>query len=125
VNVRQRVVTSIEPNVLTGSNQKVRGKAWSSFSGPSWTELPPAHRTGPHHPEIHAEQGKPIMLPATAGEPQGTLLAWWVKECGESECLAVMAGIRAGTSLDAKASRLPLGHSWREKMINRCTRKSR
>lgn len=125
VNVRQRVVKSIEPNVLTGSNQKVRGKAWSLFSGPSWTELPPAHRTGPHHPEIHAEQGKPIMLPATAGEPQGTLLVWWVKECGESECLAVMAGIRAGTSPDAKAGRLPQGHSWREKMINRCTRKSR
>ncbi len=29
VNVRQRVVMSIEPNVLTGSNQKVRGKARS------------------------------------------------------------------------------------------------
>jgi len=31
--------------------------------------LPPAQRTGPNHPEIYAEQGKPIMLPATAGGP--------------------------------------------------------
>ncbi len=75
---------------------------------------PPAHRTGPHHPEIHAEQGKPIVLPATAGELQGTLLARWVKECGESEGPAVMDGIRAETLPDAKAGRLPRGHSWRE-----------
>ncbi|MFL9935334.1 hypothetical protein P0D88_41015, partial [Paraburkholderia sp. RL18-103-BIB-C] len=66
---------------------------------------PPAQRTGPHHPEIHAEQGKPIVLPATAGEPQGTLLAQWVKECGESEGPAVMVGIRAETLPDAKAGR--------------------
>ena len=31
--------------------------------------MPSAQRTGPHHPEIHAEQGKPITLPAMAGEP--------------------------------------------------------
>jgi len=76
----------------------------------------PVYRTGPHHPEIHAEQGKPIMLPATAGEPRGTLWAWWVKECGESECPAVMAGIRAATSPDTKVGRLPHGHSWRENL---------
>jgi len=75
---------------------------------------PPAKRKGPPRSEIHAEQGKPIVLPATAGEPQGTLSALWVKECGESECPAVMVGIRAETSLDAKAGRLPCGHSWRE-----------
>jgi hypothetical protein len=103
VNVRESVVMSDKPNVLTGLNQKVCGMARSSFSGPSWTTLPPAHRTGPHHPEIHAEQGKPITLPATAGEPRGTLLVWWVEECGESECPAVMDGIRAATSPDAKA----------------------
>ncbi len=62
------------------------------------------------------ELGKPIMSPATAGEPRGTLLAWWVKDCGESECLSVMDGIRAGTSPDAKAGRLPHGHSWRENL---------
>ncbi|WP_306582278.1 hypothetical protein [Dokdonella sp.] len=66
-------------------------------------DLPPVLWTGPPHSENHAKQGKPNALPATAGEPQGTLLAQWVKECGESECLAVMDGIRAATSFDAKA----------------------
>jgi RNA-directed DNA polymerase len=75
---------------------------------------PPAKRKGPPRSETHAEQGKPIVLPATAGEPQGTLLALWVKECGKSERPAVMDGIRAETSPDAKAGRLPRGHSWRE-----------
>jgi len=78
--------------------------------------VPPAQRTGPHHSEIYAEQGKPITLPATAGGPQGTLRVWWVKECGESECPAVMAGIRAETSPDAKAGRLLRGHTWRESL---------
>jgi RNA-directed DNA polymerase len=107
---------SDKPNVLEGLNQKVRGKAWSSCLWTIMDTMPPAHRTGPHHPEIHAEQGKPITLPATAGEPRGTLLAWWVKECGESECLSVMDGIRAETLPDAKAGRLPRGHSWRENL---------
>lgn len=43
-------------------------------------------------------------------------MVWWVEECGESECPAVMVGIRAETSLDAKAGRLPRGHSWRENL---------
>jgi RNA-directed DNA polymerase len=46
-------------------------------------DQPPAKRKGPPRSEIHAEQGKPIVLPATAGEPQGTLSALWVKECGK------------------------------------------
>lgn len=77
-------------------------------------DQPPAKRKGPPRSETYAEQGKPIVLPATAGEPQGTLLALWVKECGKSERPTVMAGIRAETSPDAKAGRLPCGHSWRE-----------
>jgi|SRR5471030_2537896 len=75
---------------------------------------PPAKRKGPPRSGIHVEQGKPVVLPATAGEPQGTLSALWVKERGKSECPAVMDGIRAETLPDAKAGRLPLGHSWRE-----------
>lgn len=66
-------------------------------------EKPPVLWTGPTHSENHAKQGKPNVLPATAGEPQGTLLAQWVKECGESEGPAVMTGIRAATSPGAKA----------------------
>ncbi|KLK91857.1 hypothetical protein AA309_17900 [Microvirga vignae] len=77
-------------------------------------DQPPAKRKGPPRSEIHAEQGKPIVLQVTAGQPQGRLLALWVKECGKSERPAVMDGIRAETSPDAKAGRLPRGHSWRE-----------
>lgn len=64
---------------------------------------PPALRTGLPHSEIHVEQGKPITLPATAGEPRGTLLARWIKERGKSECRSVMDGIWAETLPDAKA----------------------
>jgi RNA-directed DNA polymerase len=85
----------------------------------------PANRKGPRRPETHAEQGKPIAPPETAGELQGTLLVLWVKESGESEGSAVMAGIRAATSPDTKVGRLPLGHSWRENLTNYWTRKSR
>lgn len=77
-------------------------------------DKPPANRKGPPRSETLAEQGKPIALPVTAGEPQGTLLALWVKDRGESEGPAVMDGIRTETSSDAKAGRLPRGHSWRE-----------
>lgn len=76
-----------------------------TFSG--WVIMdssPPMLWTGPPHSENHAEQGKPNALPATAGGPQGTLLAQWVKECRESERPAVMAGTRAATSPGAKAS---------------------
>ena len=77
---------------------------------------PPANRKGPPRSETHAEQGKPITPPATAGEPQGTLLARWVEDRGESERPAVMDGIRAETLPDAKAGRLPRGHSWRDNL---------
>ena len=40
---------------------------------------PPAKRKGPPRSETEVEQGKPIVLPVTAGESQGTLLALWVK----------------------------------------------
>ena len=31
--------------------------------------VPPAKRRDPACSEIHAEQGKPVVLPVTAGEP--------------------------------------------------------
>lgn len=108
------VVILNKPNVLTGLNQN---GTWRGVVFEYWATMdnqPPAKRKGPPRSEIHAEQGKPIVPPATAGEPQGTLLVLWVKECGESECPAVTDGIRAETSSDAKAGRLPRGHSWRE-----------
>jgi RNA-directed DNA polymerase len=86
---------------------------------------PPANRRGPPRSEIHAKQGKPVALPATAGEPRGTLLVLRVEDCGKSERPTVMAGIRAETSFDAKAGRLPRGHSWRGNLINCYTREGR
>ena len=65
--------------------------------------LPPANRRDPPRSEIHAEQGKSVALPATAGEPQGTLLVLRIEDCGKSESPAVMVEIRAETSPDAKA----------------------
>lgn len=70
----------------------------------------PANRRDPTRSEAYAEQDKPVALPETAGEPQGTLLALRVKEGGESEGPTVIAGIRAATSPDTKVGRLPPGH---------------
>lgn len=86
---------------------------------------PPANRRGPPRSEIQAEQGKPVVPPETAGEPQGTLWVLRVEEGGKSEGLPVMGGIRAETLLDAKVGRLPYGHSWRENLINRYSKESR
>lgn len=47
--------------------------------------VPPAKRRDPPRSEINAEQGKPVVLPVTAGEPQGTPLMLRVKDGGESE----------------------------------------
>jgi RNA-directed DNA polymerase len=99
----KRAVTPNKPNVLTGLDQNGMRQGMASDEWAIMDRTPPAHRTGPHHPEIHTEQGKPIVLPATAGEPQGTLLALRVKECGKSEGPSVMDGIRTETSSDAKA----------------------
>ena len=35
---------------------------------------PPVYKRDRTRSETHAEQGKPVTLPETAGEPQGTLL---------------------------------------------------
>lgn len=79
---------------------------------------PPANRRGPHRSEIHAEQGKPVALPETAGKAQAMLLALRVKDCGASERLSLMDRIPAETLPDAKAGRLPRRHSWRKNLIN-------
>ena len=82
-----------------------------------WTivdSVPPAKRRGPTRSEIQAEQGKPEVLPETAGEPQGTPLALRVEEQGKSECRSVMGRIGVETSPYAKAGRLPYGLSSQE-----------
>jgi hypothetical protein len=77
------VVNFNKPNVLIGLDQKVCGEEWSLNTGPSWTKHRRRRRKGPHRSEIHAEQGKPKGLPQAAGEPQGTLMVLWVKDCGK------------------------------------------
>ncbi len=66
--------------------------------------MPPAQRWGPTRSEIHAKQGKPVVLPETAGEPQGELLTLRVWDGGESEGRSVMGWIQDETLPDAKAS---------------------
>lgn len=78
-----------------------------------------------NHLSTRVEHGKPVLLPL-----QGRLAArsdngMRAEDGGESECLAVMAGIRIVTLSDAKAGRLPLGLRSRENLINRPNRISR
>ena len=68
---------------------------------------------------MYAEHGKPDAPPATAGQPQGRLMAQRVEERGESECRSVIGRIRVATSPGAKASPLPHGLPWRESLRNR------
>jgi RNA-directed DNA polymerase len=114
-----------KPNVLTGLNQNGTRQGMAPYSWVIMESKPSANRRGPPRSEIQAEQGKPVALPETAGEPRGTLLVLRVKECGKSEGLSVMGGIRTETLSDAKVGRLPYGHSWRENSINRYTKESR
>lgn len=63
------VVIFDKPNVLTGLNQNgtrygVVFENWATMD-----DQPPAKRKGPPRSETYAEQGKPIVLPATAGGP--------------------------------------------------------
>ena len=89
--------------MLTGLSQNGTRQGMAYVSWAIMDNLPPANRRDPPRSEIHAEQGKPVALPETAGEPRGTLLVLRVEDCGKSERLTVMAGIRAETSPDAKA----------------------
>ena len=68
---------------------------------------------------VCAEHGKPDEPPATAGRPQGGLMAQRVEESGESKRRSVIERIRAGAWPGVKASPLPLGLPWQESLINR------
>jgi len=61
-------VTS-RPYPTNGTRQGMASVCWAIMD-----TAPPADRRGPPRSEILAEQGKPVVLPATAGEPQRTLL---------------------------------------------------
>lgn len=118
-------VTHNKPNVLTGLNQN--GVRLGMVPTP-WAIMdvkPPANRKGPPQSETLAKQGKPIVLPAMAGEPQGTLLVLWVKEGGESERPAVMDGIRAENRPTRKRADFRMVIHGERTLTNRYTRKSR
>jgi hypothetical protein len=58
------VVNNAKPKVLTGLNQKVRGRYRGLLCPRSQTRRPPANRRGLNHLGMHAERGKPVVLPA-------------------------------------------------------------
>ena len=97
--------------MLIGLNQNGKRSGMALFEWAIVDVAPPAIRRGPPRSEIQSEQGKPAVLPVTAGEPQGTLLVLRVKDGRESEGLSVMEGIGVGILLHAKAGRLLLGLS--------------
>lgn len=84
------VVTKSKPKVLTGLDQNGTRLGMPPRSWGIVDNTPPANRRGPHRSEIDAEQGKPVVLPETAGKAQAMLLALRVKDCGASERLSVM-----------------------------------
>jgi hypothetical protein len=46
------------PYPTNGMRQGMASDEWAIMD-----RTPPAHWTGPHHPENHVEQGKPVSLP--------------------------------------------------------------
>ena len=79
------VVTVDKPKMLTGLNQKVRGRYRGSCTRLSQTPRPPADRRSPPHPGTEAERGKPVALPSWESAPQGAPTGRRVEEDGGSE----------------------------------------
>jgi len=63
-----------KPNVLIGLNQNGKRPGMVLRKWAIVDSVPPAKRRDPTRSEIQVEQGKPEVLPETAGEPQGTPL---------------------------------------------------
>ena len=88
INIRElslNVVKHDKPNVLIGLNQNGKRSGMAPWRWVIVDSVPPAKRKDPPHSEINAEQGKPVVSPVTAGEPQGTPLVLRVQDGGESE----------------------------------------
>jgi len=64
-----------KPKMLTGLNQKVRGRLLFILFESTRTLRPPVERQGLTHLVTHTKHGKPVSLPLGAGKPQGMLLA--------------------------------------------------
>jgi len=109
-----------KPKMLTGLNQNGTWSAAPPFVAAHTDMKTTGVQAGPTPRVVMcAEHGKPDESPATAGRPQGRLMAQRVKECGASEGRSVIERIRVATSPGAKASRLPRGLPWQERLKNR------
>jgi len=107
-----------KPKMLTGLNQNGTWSAAPTFDTAHTDSMTTGVQAGPKPRVVMFEEhGKPNTPPVTAGQPQGRLMAQWVKEGGESKCRSVMVRIRALPG--AKASPLPLGLPWQESLRNR------
>lgn len=113
-----------KPKMLTGLNQNGKWSVAPPFAT-AYTDMKATGVQAGPNPRVvmGAEHGKPDESPRAArlmaGRPQGRLLAQRVKECGASEGHSVIEWIRAATSSGVKASRLPQGLPWQERLRNR------
>jgi hypothetical protein len=74
VNLCLNVVIYDKPKVLIGLNQNGKRSGMALCEWVIVDRVPPAKRRDPTRSEIQAEQGKPVVLPEAAGDPQGELL---------------------------------------------------
>jgi hypothetical protein len=94
-----------KPKMLTGLNQNGTWSAAPAFDKAHTDSKTTGVQAGPNLQVVMcAEHGKPDESPATAGQPQGRLMAQRVKECGASEGRSVIERIRVETSPGVKAS---------------------
>ena len=109
-----------KPKMLTGLNQNGMWSAAPPFDTAHTDSMTTGVQAEPKPRVVMFEEhGKPNTPPVTAGQPQGRLMAQWVKECGESECWSVTDRIRVETLPDVKACPLPQGLPWQESLRNR------
>ena len=93
-----------KPKMLTGLNQNGTWSAAPPFVTAHTDMKTTGVQAGPTPRVVMcAEHGKPDESPATAGRPQGRLMAQRVEECGASEGRSVIERIRTATSSGAKA----------------------
>jgi hypothetical protein len=90
--------------MLTGLNQNGTWSAAPAFATAHTDMTTTGVQAGPNPLGVMcAEHGKPDEPPATAGRPQGRLMAQRVEECGASEGRSVIERIWTATSSGAKA----------------------
>ena len=98
------------PKMLTGLDQKVRGRVEMLACHFTRSMIPPANRQTLTHRVKSVEHGKLNCLHLSMeSDPQGEPPDKWVKEVGESECWSVMDQIRVQTLPGTKMRRLPAG----------------